>query len=504
MVALILTVVGERVLAAPRCRGCGYDLRTFGQPPPRCPECGADLSAAGQVRWHTRRRRRKLAFVAVLLFAGSAIVLLAGRAVAARRALTAGDPAALANASNGALIDLFGPGAMPCDAWLDEVKRRFMADRFDDKETALLVDRFVRAMTSRPDQDRQPRLATMNIRAMSKHVIAAAAASRRITDGDRIRLAQASTDAPQVSLLTSRTKQGSPVPYRLAPPALSDFGIAQRIAAIRVDGHAVDIGPPTEPRQAIDPTELGDARYEKILQAVEQQQRQRMQSPQACPYSITRALAPGALSPGAHVVEFDVERVFIDGKAPPDYDEHPRWQSTFEALDSLPDPPGTEDRRLARDVVTLSREIVEVGENDTLRASIVDPARREAVVSGIRLSAAEVLPSRSGSGLAVRIHIDVAPSIGNCPIVMIPTVRFGAHEVHGSTLVLRWVSPEGSIVADVDQRIVLRLAELDPSIRSIDVILTPDLHTPLGDASVDGAWGEPIEIKDVPLVRKDL
>lgn len=63
-VALLLLILfawayrrGKRVLAAPSCRACGYDVSMRPADSTRCSECGADLTAPRAIQTHAYRRR---------------------------------------------------------------------------------------------------------------------------------------------------------------------------------------------------------------------------------------------------------------------------------------------------------------------------------------------------------------------------------------------------------------------------------------------------------------
>lgn len=102
---LILAARGRRVGGGPRCRGCGYDVRTQGGLPEQCPECGADLGPRWAVVFADRRRQPRDLVLGVAAIGLVAALLVGGVVLRARPGPGNAGPMAAAAATNATAVE---------------------------------------------------------------------------------------------------------------------------------------------------------------------------------------------------------------------------------------------------------------------------------------------------------------------------------------------------------------------------------------------------------------
>ncbi|MFO0873453.1 MAG: hypothetical protein U0575_05720 [Phycisphaerales bacterium] len=477
---VVMGLVGRARFDDPRCGKCGYDLRTFGQRPQSCPECGADLTKPGAVRFASRVRRPWMAVLGVCLLAVPLAAIagthvMASRAASPAPAVALSGPGLVQGMTNSQLAAAVArpEGQQP---WLwEEFGRRIDAGTMSRADAVAVVDALVARLApppsagGDPDSEENTGDQVQAMRSWAASAVTAICDTTLLDDAKRIELATAWVGAPEIDL-PARSRRAR---LHLGPGSSravgGPFRAVERIIQIRIDGTALD--------------EAADKARRGPMTAM-----------------LMRPLPP--LEPGEHTIEVDVERLIVQQDMNSTGPSASRLQDLFENADRLPDPPGEEPRRLARSVTTLSRKVAILPAEEPMRTSFVDESKRALVQQTFRVEQA-VVRRRQGKGVRVTIKLDPGTPPEGVPILVTPVLAVGDRKERGSTIGIR--GQKGGYRMNGSPMLTFDLPELDPSVTSIDLVLEPELMDEFrGTAGWDRVWGEPIEIRQIRLDRRDL
>lgn len=471
VVMLTLGVRGRPVFALPRCRRCKYDLRNMqfmSSEIGNCPECGTSLAVVDAVTFGNWRRqpRRIMAGVALITLPWALLVPVVSFVQARQRtaaiAAGTGGPQDMKNLSTPALLASLPKNLSTPWAW-QELERRLKAGTLSgaDVDAAFAVLAADLNAARAAGKNRQPlhwadRFLTP--------AIASGAAGKPAVDA----LCQAYYGlAPQVTLRT-RARVGEPILIASNSYESWDLPGMQRcwaITGIVVDG--------TIPLVAQDPKDDDNPLHADALSGGRNQ-------------GEVRIALPHALPPGEHELALAYEVGTVSE------------QATFGGLDGRPGTPEKWPSPVAKWQSVVKRKLTIVPAEQSPVSLIADEAKSPFRTSTLTIEQAMARPSSRGVDIVLRWKFSTPPS----PFVSYRiSLQAGAERIEAGTVMAGTVAPNSTVLPGTT---TTRLKSLPQDVRTVDVLLTPDAKAIEHHVGVEEIWGQPLEIKGIPLQRFDL
>ena len=192
-----------------------------------------------------------------------------------------------------------------------------------------------------------------------------------------------------------------------------------------------------------------------------------------------------ALSPGEHEVAFMYDVGIVTNPA------------TFRGIDGKPGTPDKWPPTVSRWQTVVKRKVTVVPQDQSPLTTITDPARDPFKSSKLTVEEALVRPATGGVELVINWKVTGNPD----PVASYRiAVQAGEERIDFGKMVFGVVSRHGTYRSMPDRK---QLKSLPASVRSIDIILTPDPVPAEEFIEVKEVWGGPLELKDVPLGRFD-
>jgi hypothetical protein len=466
-IALItLGVRGLPIFSAPRCRRCGYDLRTIhftSDDVGNCPECGNALSSPDAVTYGRWRRQPKKIVWGVVLVAVPWLVGLTMMFVVRNRMTTAvaTGPGALPSQSTSALLAAL-PANLNAPWHWQELERRLKANQLAPAD----VDVAFAVLAASLNADRAAGKTRQPLHWCGSF-IATALTTKSVSQTKVDALCQAYYGMEPPIKMRDRARTGQAVQLVLnahEPWDIEGFQRCWALSDIMLDGSTkVSIKQRYNQQDVLAGDALSgtgrDGEFEAAL--------------------------PRDLSPGEHEVVFTYEVGIVPQSA------------TFRGIDGKPGTPDKWPQTVSRWQAVVKRKITITPKDQSPLTIITDPARDPFKSATLTVEEALVRPATGGVELALnwKLKGNVDPAASYQVFVQAGTERidFGKM-VFGSY-------GGGTMRSMPDRK---RLNSLPPDVRSIDVILTPDPARAEEFIEFKEVWGLPLELKDIPLQRFDV
>ncbi|MCA9285528.1 MAG: zinc ribbon domain-containing protein [Phycisphaerales bacterium] len=470
-VLIVMGLIGRPHFDDPRCAGCGYDLRTFGERPATCPECGASLDRRGAVRFAGKRRSPRFIWVGSALIV-VVLVVVVGGVLAARFAVAR----QMAAANSSQVFNTRGPalGALlqadPSDGlfWF-EIDSRLKAGTLTAEEATSIVT----ALAAIAEAERG-----------APGVHGPSLPFALMQSGDQLdqMIRQGLLGAESLDVLARMLSD-------VKTPAIPTKAIVREPLQIDFWSLSTNQPPIDSLRTVVLPRELRiDGKVEWTPATAEKDSRGRSG------WQRLNVQAPSLLL-GVHELELDVERLVVrtDGSVvlPPDGESLVRLAN--ERPGELP--------IVAHATETIRASVEAVGADDPVIKAIVDPALAPAVRKGVTVRRARLLRVLDASQAQLEIELALDPPDGVPIIGQVTATLDGKELVGGMFSVVR----SGNATSQSNVPLIQALIE-PPSadVTTVRIRVRPLLAG--RDAlrsGIEHAWGRTIDLGDVPLERRD-
>lgn len=436
--------------SVPVCAACRHDLRwtrphQFG----KCPQCEADLTAPGALRFVSGSAgSRRLVAWGVFL----ALAPVAGLGIsAALRTLAGPSPGGLGLLSNSQLIEQRLPAQVDQPWVWRELERRLMAGKLSQQEVDGAVKILVGHMkATRPGGWDQPFH-------WQDDFLRKAANSGAVSEPVLLELCDAFFGTqPQIRPLP-RVREGGDgfgIEVEYGSHWENHFGPAIRllweVAEIRIDGKPANV------------RQTSKTSYE------------------------WSGYVDGPLAAGARKLIVELECAYAD-------------EDDLAGLNVNHLPAAKWPKARKRWKQTISAGLNVYTKDEPLLKLVSDAKLSPAGSGEIQVNRLLIQPDRDGSSrLILNLHIADSPAV---PLSFDVAARLGDRTVPlGSLLAVR----EGNWGMQSGEQLERRIEAVDPSIRSADILLTPNPKHIEHQPRVEEIWGEAITFSQVPIERLDV
>ena len=462
VVLLTLGIRGRPIFALPRCARCKYDLRNMpftSAEIGNCPECGANLAAPDAVTFGGwRRRPRQIVFGVVLLLLPWAVSV--PLAFMARQQMIATGPGGAPAKTNAAL--LVGLPASVTQPWdWQELERRLRAGTLNGEE----LDKALNVLAAHLRQQRDAGKPREPLH-WAGTFVDAAFRSGKVSPAVIQAVCQAYYGADPKLTIRSRARGGEPIQLTLNEHESWNLQGNYRCWAL------TDISADGKTKLAVQ--ERYNNKSKLAGDALSGTNRDGEQH--------VNLVEP--LPPGEHELAFTFEIGVISD------------QAVLRGLDGKPGTPDKWPATLARWQSVVKRKVTVLPPDQSPVALVTDAGRNPLKPSSIQVEQMIARPSSRGVELVIKWKFDRSIS----PIASYRVwVLAGGQKIDYGAFVVGQRGDGG--FESVPSRGVAK--NLPADVEMVDLLLTPDPKAAEHFTNIEEIWGQPFEIKNVPLERFD-